>query len=481
VERFEQAWRGGRTPTVADFLPSDSALRGPVLAELVLTDLEYRVQAGQAARVEEYLEQFPELQADLDYVANLIAKEYMLRRRREHNLEPTGFLQRFPEQREALLTRLMLPAQGPLDQSSTGRPGTTAPLPAIPGYDILEELGRGGMGVVYKAKQAGLRRLVAIKTIGGEQVASHEQSKRLVAEARAVARLLHPNIVQVHEVGEHAGLPYFSLEFVDGGNLAQRIGGRPQPTREAAALLEMLARAMDYAHREGIVHRDLKPANIMLTVQGIPKITDFGLSKCVQENGSTRSGAVLGTPSYIAPEQASGKKDVGPLADVYALGAVLYEMLTGRPPYRGDTAMDTLVQVVSGSLSPPSKHNPRVPRDLETICLKCLEREAVRRYPTAAALADDLQRFLEGESIHARPVESLPALEPEMARGDSLGIGQVFGVPGKRSVRHRPPGHNSTSANPPNDLDVCTYFLTGSTWIFTLVTLPPFLSKVIVA
>lgn len=267
-------------------------------------------------------------------------------------------------------------------------------------YEILGELGKGGMGIVYKARQPSLRRLVALKMVLGGGAAEVE---RLRAEAWAVARLQHPNIVQVYEVGDHQGLPFFSLEYMDGGSLAERIRGKPQPTRQAAALVETLARAMDYAHRQGIVHRDLKPANVLLTTQGMPKIADFGLAKRLGEDGNTRTGAVLGTPSYIAPEQAAGKKNVGPAADIYALGAILYELLGGRPPYRGESPMDTMLQVLAGNLTAPTRLNPLVPRDLETICVKCLEKEPGRRYASAAALADDLRRFLNGESIQARP------------------------------------------------------------------------------
>jgi tetratricopeptide (TPR) repeat protein/predicted Ser/Thr protein kinase len=404
VERFEQAWQRGQRPAIADFLPADQALRGAVLTELVLTDLECRLKAGQAAQVEEYIKQFPALQANRDYVVRLIAKEFELRRRRESNLKPADYLQRFPTFRDVLLARLVLLTKGSLDQVSHGRAPAGPPPIAIAGYEILEELGRGGMGVVYKAKQLGLQRLVALKTIAGEQLEGKEHRDRLIAEARAVGRLHHPNIVQVHEVGEQAGRPYFSLEYVDGGNLAQRSKGQPQPSRQAVALIETLARAMDYAHRQGIVHRDLKPANVMLTAQGMPKITDFGLAKRLQEDGNTKTGAVLGTPCYIAPEQATGNKDVGPAADIYALGAILYELLTGRPPFRGDTAMATLLQVIQGNLVSPAQYNARLPRDLETICLKCLERDPGRRYPSAAALADDLHHFLAGECIRARPV-----------------------------------------------------------------------------
>jgi tetratricopeptide (TPR) repeat protein len=414
VERFEEAWQRGQRPALAACLPADQTLRAAVLPELALTELECRLKAGDAARAEEYLRQFPALQANRECVLRLVAKEYELRRRVESNLKPAEYLQRFPAYRDVLLARLMLPAKGPLDQAVAGRkPAAVLPPIAIPGYEVLEELGRGGMGVVYKARQPALQRLVALKTImtteivHGTGAGGNETGPRLLAEARAVARLHHPNIVQVYDVGECAGRPFFSLEYVDGGNLAQRIERRPQPARQAAALVETVARAMDYAHRQGIVHRDLKPANVLLTAQGMPKITDFGLAKRMQEDGNTKTGAVLGTPSYIAPEQASGKKDVGPAADIYALGAILYELLTGRPPYRGDTAMITLLEVVNGNLVSPRQHNARLSRDLETICLKCLDREPARRYASATALADDLHRYLTGESIQARPVGGL--------------------------------------------------------------------------
>jgi WD40 repeat protein len=280
-------------------------------------------------------------------------------------------------------------------------------LPAVPGYDILGELGRGGMGIVYKARQKGLGRLVALKMVLLGEHASAEQLARFRSEARAAARLQHPNIVQVHEVGEHAGRPYFSLELVDGGSLAQRLGGVPQSPRPAAELLVVLARAMHAAHQAGILHRDLKPANVLLTGDGTPKITDFGLAKQLpgpgeSAAGGTASGAIVGTPSYMAPEQATARKEIGPAVDTYALGAILYELLTGRPPFRGETPLDTLQQVVSEEPVPPRRLQPKVPRDLETVCLKCLAKEPARRYAGAADLADDLRRFLDHRPVRAR-------------------------------------------------------------------------------
>jgi WD40 repeat protein/tRNA A-37 threonylcarbamoyl transferase component Bud32 len=284
------------------------------------------------------------------------------------------------------------------------------------GYEILEELGRGGMGVVYKARQRNLNRLVALKMILSGPHAGEAERARFRAEAEMLAPLRHPHIVQVYEVGELDGHPYLSLELVEGGSLAHHLAGNPQSATRAARLIEVVARAVHFAHQHGVVHRDLKPANVLLQLapgsktdaanepEYVAKVTDFGLAKRLEaETSNTRTGAALGTPSYIAPEQAAGKKDVGPPADIYSLGAVLYEMLTGRPPFKGETAMDTMLQVMTEEPVPPRRLQPKVPPDLDTICLKCIAKEPARRYASAEALADDLQRFVKGEPIHARP------------------------------------------------------------------------------
>jgi hypothetical protein len=307
----------------------------------------------------------------------------------------------------------------------------------VPGYEILGELGRGGMGVVYKARQVALQRTVALKMVLGGAHAGSKELARFRAEAAVIARLQHPNIVQVYDVGEAAGRPYFALEFVAGGSLAQHLHGTPQPVRPAAQLVETLARAVHAAHANGVVHRDLKPANILLAprtldsatgpentpnanaptaergvLNAIPKIADFGLAKCVAGDGEapglggpTVTGELLGTPQYMAPEQAATpRQPVDPAADVYALGAILYELLTGRPPFTGETPLDTLLQVLHNELVPVTSLQPNVPRDLETICLKCLRKEPRKRYASALELAEDLQRFLRDEPIRARPV-----------------------------------------------------------------------------
>jgi WD40 repeat protein len=320
-----------------------------------------------------------------------------------------------------------LPPAGPVGRTATfpgpppaGADAATLPpalagsLPAagavaVPGYELLGELGRGGMGVVYRARQVGLNRLVALKMILAGGHASASDHDRFRTEAEAVARLLHPNIVQVYETGTHAGLPYFSLEFCPGGSLDRRLDGTPWDPAKAAVLVETLARAMHAAHTAGVVHRDLKPANVLLAADGTPKVTDFGLAKRLDSGaGQTASGAILGTPSYMAPEQAGGAtKAIGPAADVYALGAILYELLTGRPPFRAATPLDTVLQVVSEEPVPPARLNPKTPCDLETVCLKCLAKEPAKRYATAEALAEDLRRFQAGEPIAARPVGRL--------------------------------------------------------------------------
>jgi serine/threonine-protein kinase len=272
-------------------------------------------------------------------------------------------------------------------------------------YELLEEIGRGAMGVVFKARQTRLNRLVAIKMIQAGSYAGAAERLRFRVEGEAVARLQHPHVIQVHECNEHGGQLYLCMEFLDGGTLAAKLAGAQLPLRDAARLVQTLAEAVDVAHRRHIVHRDLKPANVLLTADGTPKVGDFGLAKLLDtESGQTAPDAVLGTPCYMAPEQAAGRvHEVGPAADVYALGAILYEALTGRPPFRGATKMETLDQVRTATPEPPVKLRREVPPDLEAICLKCLEKRPAQRYASAAALGQDLGRWLRGEPTEARP------------------------------------------------------------------------------
>ena len=288
--------------------------------------------------------------------------------------------------------------------------GRTGPaMPKMVGeYAILRVLGRGGMGVVYKAKHRKLERMVALKMVLAGTHASSEQLDRFILEAKAVAHLQHPNIVQIFEVGETEGLPFFSLEFVDGPSLDRRLGGKPLASRDAASLMETIARAMQYAHDHGILHRDLKPANILMTAGGVPKIADFGLAKRLEESSdsaSTRTGTIMGTPSYMSPEQARGDiHGIASSTDQYSLGAMLYEFLTGRPPFVASKPLDTILQVLHDEPIPPRRLLPKLDVDLETICLKALQKSPANRYGSCLEFAEDLARFQRGEPILARPV-----------------------------------------------------------------------------
>jgi WD40 repeat protein/tRNA A-37 threonylcarbamoyl transferase component Bud32 len=393
--RFEAAWlavpNGGLRPGIEDHLGAVAEAERPaLLAELILLDLYYRLRAGEPPRPEDYQGRFPALSVR------------WLERKIRHEEAAAGLANGQP----AAPTRMGVGVEG----EPESREGEPSPDPQaegslrVPGYEVLGVLGRGGMGVVYKARQCGLNRVVALKMILHAEHAGNDDRQRFQAEAEAVARLQHPNIVQIHEVGQHQGLPYFSLEFCPGGSLEDRLDGTPWESKRAAQLIETLARAIHAAHHKGLVHRDLKPANVLLTADDEPKITDFGLVKHIDAVRQTRTNAVLGTPSYMAPEQAPGKKEIGPAADVYALGAILYELLTGRPPFKAAHWMDTLVQVVADEPVPVRRLQPKTPRDLETICLKCLEKDPRKRYGSAALLAEDLRRFQVGEAVHARPL-----------------------------------------------------------------------------
>jgi serine/threonine-protein kinase len=351
----------------------------PAVSELLLRWLELRSQ-GQIVAAEELCFSHPELVDEV--VREMRALEQM---------------------------QQLVGSPPSAEETETGRARARPPeqmpdAPTVPGYEILAELGRGGMGVVYKARHGKLQRTVALKMILGGGHAGAADLERFKTEAEAIARLHHPHIVQIYEVGEHDGLPYFSLEFCAGGSLEKKLAGTPLPANKAAALVEQLAHAMQAAHAKGVIHRDLKPANVLLAEDGAPKITDFGLAKKLDEAGQTQTGAVMGTPSYMAPEQARGMtKELGPPCDIYAPGAILYECLTGRPPFRAATMLETLDHLRHKEPVPPTKLRTKVPADLKTICLKCLEKVPARRYESAGSLAADLSRFLAGELITARP------------------------------------------------------------------------------
>jgi WD40 repeat protein len=421
-DRFEAAWKAGRRSRIEEYLEGvPEKERTALLHELVPLDVHYRRLAGDNPQIDDYkaLTSTP----DPAWLANALASSSAelagattphghgirhLRCPYCHNpiapADDRPLEVRCPACGSAFRVQNALPLNPDIEPSSLL---ASFPLsgPPVPGYKILAELGRGGMGVVYKAQQEGLGRLVALKMILKGVHAGVAELTRFKAEAEAIARLQHPHIVQIHEVGEYAGLPYFSLEFCPGGSLDKKLQGTPLPTSEAAALVEMLARAIHAAHEQGVIHRDLKPANVLLVAGGTPKITDFGLAKRLDQTGQTQTGVILGTPCYMAPEQARGdNKGVGPAADVYALGAILYECLTGRPPFRAATTMDTVLQVLNDEPVPPTQLQPKTPRDLETICLKCLHKESGKRYTRAADLAEDLRRFVEDRPIRARRI-----------------------------------------------------------------------------
>jgi tetratricopeptide (TPR) repeat protein/tRNA A-37 threonylcarbamoyl transferase component Bud32 len=393
-------------------------------AERMLDEQSGCWRRGEPRSVEFFLARDPTLRDDPERVLDLIYHEVLLRTRLKESPSLDEYVQRFPEFADQLKTQFEVheALEPEVDARETLRPtspllAAVAPPPAVPGYQLIGELGHGGMGVVYEALHLGLKRRVALKMLRAGVAAGDDQLARFRTEAEALARLDHPHVVQVYEVGSHEGRPFFAMELVTGGSLEDRLHGEPQPPRTAARLLELLARAVHAAHENRLVHRDLKPANVLFApcapaaagavdLWGLPKITDFGLAKQLDADSlRTRSGDILGTPSYMAPEQAYGRNHaVGPATDVYALGAVLYEMLTGRPPFRGATVWDTLHQVGLEEPVPPRRLQPKAPRDLETVCLKCLHKEPRRRYPSAAALADDLRRFLDGSPVRARPL-----------------------------------------------------------------------------
>jgi WD40 repeat protein/tRNA A-37 threonylcarbamoyl transferase component Bud32 len=364
----------------------------PHVDEVIATYLK-AVRSGQSPSREELLDRHPEL---ADELAEFLDDEALFD-------SVAGPLRAIASASDAA-------ASGTADVS-TGRPDDTLDSTrevkprAIGDYQLLQEIARGGMGVVYKARQVSLNRLVALKMVLAGRLASEDELRRFHIEAEAAAHLDHPGIVPIYEVDEHEGRPYFSMRFVDGGDLTEHLSRFNEDQRAAARLMATAAQAVHHAHQRGILHRDLKPRNILIDADGQPHVTDFGLAKRMEESGElTEPGTVLGTASYMAPEQARGEKAVTVAVDVYSLGAILYELLTGRPPFRGTTPAGTIIQLLEGEPKRPRAIAPGVDRDLETICLKCLEKDPGRRYPSAEALAADLDCWLAGKPISARPV-----------------------------------------------------------------------------
>jgi serine/threonine protein kinase len=357
-------------------------------------ELERRLRAGEDLRVEDFLSAAPDLAADPGMVLGLLGTEFRVRAHLQLRALAAEFYQRFPDLREALSEQITDHFSGTLSDEDTLVPGQ--PTGGMERYQVLQEIGQGSQALIFLAWQTDLRRLVALKSHGAGP-ADPAACARLQLEAEALARLQHPNIVQIYEVVSYENAPCLVLEYVDGGTLACLLSDGPRPIAETAALIETLARAVHHAHLQGVVHCDLKPSNILLTPDGQPKISDFGLARLLVGAGPNTipEHAILGTPSYMAPEQVAGPyTDLGPAVDIHALGVLLYECLTGRPPFRGNSVLATLRQVEKGQPIPPHLLCQGMPRFLESVCLKCLRKEPDKRYASAQDLANDLRVFL---------------------------------------------------------------------------------------
>ncbi len=391
-ETFEAAWRAGPRPTIADSLEHAApAERDELFRELLALEIELRQEDGETPAVAEYAARFPDRAQAVEAVFAESAS----------NPSTGSRAARGPGCRVSVTPAISTGSAGPCP------PESARPL-VVGEYELIEELARGGMGVVHRARHRGLKRMVALKMILSGAMATYEERQRFLREAELAANLDHPSIVPIYEVGEYQDRPYFSMKLVDGGSLSRQLGRFADDPRAAARLVSILARAIHYAHGRGFLHLDLKPSNVLLDAQGRPYLTDFGLARRAGADSSLSiSGAILGTPSYMAPEQAIGSRArLGPATDVYGLGAILYELLAGRPPFRSPTVMETVVQVLERDPAPPRSIRPEIPRELDSICLKCLEKSPKDRYSSAAALADELDGYLQGDGTEAAGVLS---------------------------------------------------------------------------
>ena len=390
---------GGNDPSIRSAPPKD-------VLENALDEQRRDWTSGKRIRAVDLLLRLSEVSSNPADAADLIYHEYLLRAELGECPDWEEYLRDFPRYADRL--RFLREADQLVAQALGADGSAEAVSAQLDDYELLEELGRGGMGVVFKARQKSLRRLVAVKMVRAGEASDEDERKRFENEAQAVARLQHPHIVQIYEVGETNGRQFLALEFVDGRSLARHLDGTPLPARQAASLVETLARAIHYAHEKQIIHRDLKPSNVLVAGtldRCILKVTDFGLAKQLDLRADTRTAGTLGTPSYMAPEQVESQFGTPDRrTDVYGLGAILYELLTGRPPFRADSPLQTLRQVAEAEPARPRLLNPAVPRDLETVCLKCLQKDPAHRYDSALALADDLARFVKGEPVLARPI-----------------------------------------------------------------------------
>jgi serine/threonine-protein kinase len=397
-----------RTPPteVTDTLSLSAAMRVNAACEQFEADWH----AGASPRIESYLEQVSGDDAAA-LLRELVGLEAELRQERGERPDKREYVDRFPSH-EAAIEAAFLPVDATAANAETAAfaPGRVAAAPQFPGkgmrigdYEVLDEISRGGMGIVFRARHVRLKRVVALKMVLSGPLASPTEVKRFLAEAEAAASLEHEHIVTIHEVGEHLGYPYFTMRLVEGGSLVTHMGRYRDDPKAAARLLAQVARAVDFAHQRKFIHRDLKPGNVLIDDRGTPHVIDFGLAKRMgSESNLTAIGSPVGTPSYMAPEQAGGRPEsVTSSVDVHGLGAILYELLTGRPPFRGSTINETIIQVLETEPTAPRRLDPSAPRDLELIALKCLEKRPERRYPSASALADDLERYLRGEPVQA--------------------------------------------------------------------------------